>query len=144
MKWQVKTTLCLTAIALLAACANPPTTGRVVTANTLMIHNNHPMLRRAPADMADGEQIIRHSNGRYMKTVVRNGILDEYADVYYPSGKLQSHTKLVAGLAQGWSEGYRESGQLMSRLLYRDGQIVRWQQFDANGKMIREGEGAPR
>lgn len=99
--------------------------------------------QKAPPDMADGEQTIAHSSGRYMKTVVRNGILDDYADVYYPNGQLHSHTPLKAGIPQGWSSGYRSDGSQMSRLLYQNGHIIRWQRFDEQGKLIQEGSGAP-
>lgn len=78
-----------------------------------------------------------------MKTVIRKGILGDYADVYYPNGQLHSHTALKAGIAQGWSDGYRIDGSRMSRLLYQDGRIIRWQRFDASGQLIEEGKGEP-
>ena len=78
-----------------------------------------------------------------MKTVIRKGILDDYADVYYPNGQLHSHTALKTGIAQGWSDGYRIDDSRMSRLLYQDGRIIRWQRFDASGQLIEEGKGEP-
>ncbi len=99
--------------------------------------------QRALADMTEGEQTIHASNGRYMKTVVRNGLLDDYADVYYPNGKLQSHTPLKEGFAQGWSTGYRNDGSVMSRILYKDGRIIRLQKIDEKGQVVSDVHVAP-
>ena len=62
--------------------------------------------RQAPPNVKDGAFTGTVSNGRTFKTVVKNGYIDKYFDVYHPNGKLHSHTPLVKGLAQGWSEGY--------------------------------------
>ena len=66
--------------------------------------------KQVPANIKDGEFTGTASNGRTFKTVVKNGYVDKYFDVYHPNGKLHSHTPLVKGLAQGWSEGYTQEG----------------------------------
>ena len=69
---------------------------------------------RPPSGTPDGAYSIRASNGRVLKSIVKNGV------------------------AQGWSQGYTEQGILRTRILYRDGHIVRAQTLDASGKMERE------
>lgn len=92
----------------------------------------------APPGLADGEHTLPpSSNGRYMKTVVRNGILDDYVDIYYPDGRLHSHTPLVNGIPQGWSEGYMQSG-IRTRVHYQDGKVIHWQRYAADGTLIDE------
>lgn len=93
---------------------------------------------RPPSDTPDGAYSIRSSNGRVLKSIVKNGVFDRFVDIYHPNGKLHSHTPVENGVAQGWSQGYTEQGILRTRILYRDGHIVRAQTLDASGKMERE------
>lgn len=86
----------------------------------------------------DGAYSIRSSNGRVLKSIVKNGVFDRFVDIYHPNGKLHSHTPVENGVAQGWSQGYTEQGILRTRILYRDGHIVRAQTLDASGKVERE------
>lgn len=93
---------------------------------------------RPPSGTPDGAYSIRSSNGRVLKSIVKNGVFDHFVDIYHPNGKLHSHTPVENGVAQGWSQGYTEQGILRTRILYRDGHIVRAQTLDASGKMERE------
>ena len=93
---------------------------------------------RPPSGTPDGAYSIRSSNGRVLKSIVKNGVFDRFVDIYHPNGKLHSHTPVENGVAQGWSQGYTEQGILRTRILYRDGHIVRAQTLDASGKMERE------
>ena len=93
---------------------------------------------RTPSGTPDGAYSIRSSNGRVLKSIVKNGVFDRFVDIYHPNGKLHSHTPVENGVAQGWSQGYTEQGILRTRILYRDGHIVRAQTLDASGKMERE------
>ncbi|WP_311398010.1 hypothetical protein [Neisseria cinerea] len=69
---------------------------------------------RPPSGTPDGAFSTRASNGRVLKSIVKNGV------------------------AQGWSQGYTEQGILRTRILYRDGHIIRAQTLDASGKVERE------
>ena len=91
-----------------------------------------------PSGTPDGAYGIRSSNGRVLESIVKNGVFDRFVDIYHPNGKLHSHTPVENGVAQGWSQGYTEQGILRTRILYRDGHIVRAQTLDASGKMERE------
>lgn len=93
---------------------------------------------RPPSGTPDGAYSIRSSNGRVLKSIVKNGVFDRFVDIYHPNGKLHSHTPVENGVAQGWSQGYTEQGILRTRILYRDGHVVRAQTLDASGKMERE------
>lgn len=93
---------------------------------------------RPPSGTPDGAYSIRSSNGRVLKSIVKNGVFDRFVNIYHPNGKLHSHTPVENGVAQGWSQGYTEQGILRTRILYRDGHIVRAQTLDASGKMERE------
>ncbi|HFC5893450.1 toxin-antitoxin system YwqK family antitoxin [Neisseria lactamica] len=93
---------------------------------------------RPPSGTPDGAYSIRSSNGRVLKSIVKNGVFDRFVDIYHPNGKLHSHTPVENGVAQGWSQGYTEQGILRTRILYRDGHIVRAQTLDASGKVERE------
>ena len=93
---------------------------------------------RPPSGTPDGAYSIRSSNGRVLKSIVKNGVFDRFVDIYHPNGKLHSHTPVENGVAQGWSQGYTEQSILRTRILYRDGHIVRAQTLDASGKMERE------
>ncbi|HFC6348679.1 TPA: hypothetical protein ACFNMU_001692 [Neisseria lactamica] len=93
---------------------------------------------RPPSSTPDGAYSIRSSNGRVLKSIVKNGVFDRFVDIYHPNGKLHSHTPVENGVAQGWSQGYTEQGILRTRILYRDGHIVRAQTLDASGKVERE------
>ena len=88
--------------------------------------------------LGEGEQTIHTSYGRYIKTVIRNGIMDNYADVYEADGTLQSHTPLVNGIPQGWSDGYIATTGVRTRLYYQDGKITRWQRYAPDGQLIDE------
>lgn len=92
---------------------------------------------RPPSGTPDGAYSIA-SNGRVLKSIVKNGVFDRFVDIYHPNGKLHSHTPVENGVAQGWSQGYTEQGILRTRILYRDGHIVRAQTLDASGKVERE------
>ena len=94
--------------------------------------------KQFPANIKDGEFIGTASNGRTFKTVVKNGYVDKYFDVYHPNGKLHSHTPLVKGLAQGWSEGYTQEGKLRTKILYKNGHLVRFQVYDEKGSLIKD------
>ena len=93
---------------------------------------------RPPSGTPDGAYSIRSSNGRVLKSIVKNGVFDRFVDIYHPDGKLHSHTPVENGVAQGWSQGYTAQGILRTRILYRDGHIVRAQTLDASGKVERE------
>lgn len=93
---------------------------------------------RPPSGTPDGAYSIRSSNGRVLKSIVKNGVFNRFVDIYHPNGKLHSHTPVENGVAQSWSQGYTEQGILRTRILYRDGHIVRAQTLDASGKMERE------
>ncbi|MGI3295538.1 toxin-antitoxin system YwqK family antitoxin [Neisseria sp. SLRRB23] len=93
---------------------------------------------RPPSGTSDGAYSIRASNGRVLKSIVKNGVFDRFVDIYHPNGKLHSHTPVENGVAQGWSQGYTEQGILRTRILYRDGHIIRAQTLDASGKVERE------
>ncbi len=93
---------------------------------------------RPPSGTPDGVYSTRASNGRVLKSIVKNGVFDRFVDIYHPNGKLHSHTPVENGVAQGWSQGYTEQGILRTRILYRDGHIVRAQTLDASGKVERE------
>lgn len=93
---------------------------------------------RPPSGTPDSAYSIRSSNGRVLKSIVKNGVFDRFVDIYHPNGKLHSHTPVENGVAQGWSQGYTEQGILRTRILYRDGHVVRAQTLDASGKMERE------
>ena len=93
---------------------------------------------RPPSGTPDGAYSIRSSNGRVLKSIVKNGVFDRFVDIYHPNGKLHSHTPVENGVAQGWSQGYTEQSILRTRILYRDGHIIRAQTLDASGKVERE------
>ena len=93
---------------------------------------------RPPSGTPDGAFSTRASNGRVLKSIVKNGVFDRFVDIYHPNGKLHSHTPVEHGVAQGWSQGYTEQGILRTRILYRDGHIIRAQTLDASGKVERE------
>lgn len=93
---------------------------------------------RPPSGTPDGAYSIRSSNGRVLKSIVKNGVFNRFVDIYHPNDKLHSHTPVENGVAQSWSQGYTEQGILRTRILYRDGHIVRAQTLDASGKMERE------
>ncbi|HGL9560926.1 TPA: hypothetical protein ACKLVH_001455 [Neisseria gonorrhoeae] len=65
---------------------------------------------RPPSGTPDGAFSTRASNGRVLKSIVKNGV----------------------------AQGYTEQGILRTRILYRDGHIVRAQTLDASGKVERE------
>ena len=94
--------------------------------------------KQVPANIKDGEFTGTASNGRTFKTVVKNGYVDKYFDVYHPNGKLHSHTPLVKGLAQGWSEGYTQEGKLRTKILYKNGHLIRFQVYDEKGSLIKD------
>ncbi|MDO4643192.1 MAG: hypothetical protein Q4A74_05065 [Cardiobacteriaceae bacterium] len=83
----------------------------------------------------DGEVTLQSNYGRYAKTVIRNSIVDDYFDIYEADGKLQSHTPLIKGIAQGWPDGYTV---IHSRLYYKDGKVTRWQAYTLDGQLIDE------
>lgn len=89
---------------------------------------------RPPSGTSDGAYSTRASNGRVLKSIVKNGVFDRFVDIYHPNGKLHSHTPVENGVAQG----YTEQGILRTRILYRDGHIIRAQTLDASGKVERE------
>ena len=93
---------------------------------------------RPPSGTPDGAFSTRASNGRVLKSIVKNGVFNRFVDIYHPNGKLHSHTPVENGVAQSWSQGYTEQGILRTRILYRDGHIVRAQTLDASGKVERE------
>lgn len=95
-----------------------------------------------PPGTPEGPYQTQDSRGRTLKSVVRNGRLDDFADVYHPNGRLHSHTPLVNGLAQGWSDGYDENGRLRSRIFYQNGTATCWERYDAQGRKS-EGRFAP-
>ncbi|WP_439242631.1 toxin-antitoxin system YwqK family antitoxin [Lonepinella sp. BR2474] len=92
----------------------------------------------APKGVKDGEYTGKISQGRTYKTVFKDHFADKYIDVYYPNGQLHSHTPLVDGLAQGWSEGYTAEGKLRTKVLYKDGVVVRYQTYDEQGKLLQD------
>ncbi|HFB7079024.1 TPA: hypothetical protein ACE8LX_000334 [Neisseria gonorrhoeae] len=70
---------------------------------------------RPPSGTPDGAFSTRASNGRVLKSIVKNGVFDRFVDIYHPNGKLHSHTPVENGVTQG----YTEQGILRTRILYR-------------------------
>lgn len=77
------------------------------------------------------------SNGRRIKAKIKNHCLDEEVFIYYPNGQLHSHTPLVDGLAEGWSNGYLPDGTLRTRILYQKGETKLIQIYN-NGQVVKE------
>lgn len=96
-------------------------------------------IARPPAGTPDGPFSITATNGRVLKSMVRNGRFDKFVDIYHPNGKLHSHTLIKDGIPFGWSQGYTENGQLRTRILYENGRVVKFQRFDASGKLEAAG-----
>lgn len=91
----------------------------------------------APNGQPNGVFSTTDSQGRTLKTVVKDGFFDQYVDVYYPNGQKQSHTPLVGGVPHGWSVGYHTTGTTMSRMLYQHGKIIKAERYDHAGKLIK-------
>lgn len=98
----------------------------------------------APAGTPDGAYAITHSQtGLTLKSRVQAGRFVDAVDVYYPNGRLQSHTPIANGQVYGWSQGYAPDGALRSRIYYERGQATRWEQYDAHGNKTAHGDFAP-
>lgn len=86
----------------------------------------------------DGPYTMTASNGRILKTILKNGYFDQYVDIYYPNGKLHSHTPVKMGVPEGWSMGYTEEGKLRTKVLYEKGTIMKTQLYNEKGEMVKE------
>lgn len=93
----------------------------------------------APKGTPEGPYVAYFENGQpRLKTVVKQGRMDDYLDIYYDNGQLRTHTPLREGLAHGLSKGYLPNGQLQSTIEYQNGKAQGWAQgYDASGKVMR-------
>lgn len=89
-------------------------------------------------NIPEGELTERYENGSIkFKTVVKNRCFDKYMDIYYPNGKLRTHTLLVNCKANGISFGYTSSGVLHTEIPYVDGLADgNVKVYDDTGKVI--------
>lgn len=73
-------------------------------------------------NIKNGEFIQKDNNGNLLfKTFVQNKCFDKYMDVFYPNGKLRTHTPLVECKANGVSQGYTSDGVLRTEIPYKNG-----------------------
>lgn len=73
-------------------------------------------------NIQNGKLIKKDDNGNLLfKTFVQNNCFDKYIDVFYPNGKLRTHTPLVECKANGVSKGYTEDGLLKTEIPYKNG-----------------------
>lgn len=101
---------------------------------------NHAENKRfaPPPGTPDGAASFGDSKGRTLKSFVRNGKFVGNVNIYYPNGRLHSETPMKNGLPDGWSAGYEADGTLKSKILYRNGTVIKMQSFDENGRLLRE------
>lgn len=97
------------------------------------------LIAQPPQGTPDGPFSITAANGRVLKSMVRHGKFDQFVDIYYPNGRLHSHTPIKDGIPFGWSQGYTENGQIRTRIFYENGRAVKFQRFDVSGKLEAEG-----
>lgn len=91
-------------------------------------------------NIKNGELIEKYDNGNpKFKTFVQNHYFDKYIDIFYPNGKLRTHTPLVNCKANGLSKGYTEDGLLRTEIPYKngaaDGMI---KVYDKKGRVIEQ------
>lgn len=90
-------------------------------------------------NVPEGKLTERYGNGRKkFETVVKNRCFDDYLDIYYPDGKLRTHTPLVNCKAQGVSQGYSPQGKLKTEITYKEGLADgKATTYDDNGKVLK-------
>jgi antitoxin component YwqK of YwqJK toxin-antitoxin module len=71
------------------------------------------------------------------ETYVR-GVKHGPARTLFPGGQIQRQSHYKMGLAHGWNEEWYSDGRIKSRRLYELAVPVEEQEFDREGKLIRE------
>lgn len=87
----------------------------------------------------EGKLIEKYDNGiKKFETIVKNRCFDSYLDIYYPNGRLRTHTPLVNCQAEGLSQGYTQDGKLRTTITYKasaaNGEA---KTYDASGKVLQ-------
>jgi antitoxin component YwqK of YwqJK toxin-antitoxin module len=70
-------------------------------------------------------------------TYVR-GLQDGASRTFYPNGQMQSQTHYKMSVAHGWDDEWYPKGGIKRRTLYELAVPVHMQEFDQEGKLIRE------
>ena len=69
----------------------------------------------------------------------KNGVMDGYSKLYYPSGKLLSEVNFKNDKEEGLMKAYYENGKLQGEATYKNGQLDGVAKlYDENGKVVEE------
>mgnify|MGYP002742876414 CR=1 FL=1 len=73
------------------------------------------------------------------KIPFKNGVMEGYSKLYYPSGKLLSEVNFKNDKEEGMMKSYYESGKLQGEIPYKNGQVEGVvKAYDENGKLIEQ------
>lgn len=125
-----------------SACSLVPNTvvnpySNIVAIQDLPREHRYKPKQCSPKFVKNGELDEVASNGRRIKAKIKNHCIDKEVFIYYPNGQLHSHTPLVDGLAEGWSNGYTQDGILRTRILYQKGEAKLMQVYHY-GQLVKE------